>query len=59
MKLIKRNYLTTLIDIIGTPESSSIPTNYNSVGNYIEDLCESFYKISRYDIRGKRYLTSV
>lgn len=50
---------TSLRNIANTL-SSSIPTNHNTVGNYIEDLCEafSFYKISRYDIRGKRYLNS-
>ena len=39
---------------------SNLETNHKTVGNYIKYLCEAFafYKISRYDIRGKKYLNS-
>ncbi len=38
----------------------NLETNHKTVGNYIQYLCESFafYKISRYDIKGKKYLNS-
>ena len=34
--------------------------NHKTVGNYLEDLCNAFafYKFRRYDIRGKKYLSS-
>ena len=37
-----------------------LATNHKTVGNYIEYLCEAFafYKINRYDIKGKKYLNS-
>lgn len=39
---------------------SNLSTNHKTVGNYIKYLCEAFafYKISRYDIKGKKYLNS-
>ncbi len=38
----------------------NLETNHKTVGNYIQYLCEAFafYKISRYDIKGKKYLNS-
>jgi len=39
---------------------SNLETNHKTIGNYILYLCESFafYKICRYDIKGKKYLNS-
>ena len=39
---------------------SNLETNHKTVGNYILYLCEAFafYKICRYDIKGKKYLNS-
>ena len=36
-------------------------TNDKTIANYINYLCDAFafYKIRRYDIQGKRYLSSV
>jgi len=35
-------------------------TDHKTIGKYIDYLCNSFafYKIRRYDIRGKKYLRS-
>ena len=40
---------------------ASINTNDKTIANYINYLCDAFafYKIRRYDIQGKRYLSSV
>ena len=37
-----------------------MPINDKTVGSYIENLCQAylFYKIPRYDIKGKKYLAS-
>ena len=34
--------------------------NHKTVGKYLEYLCNAFafYKVRRYDIRGKKYLSS-
>ena len=40
--------------------NNNLETNHKTIGNYIQYLCEAyaFYKIGRYDIKGKRYLNS-
>ena len=54
-----RTSLRNVSNSLNTNESN-LETNHKTVGNYIQYLCEAFafYKISRYDIRGKRYLNS-
>lgn len=46
--------------IADTFVSNKIKTNDKTVGTYVNYLCNSFgfYKIRRYDIRGKKYLAS-
>lgn len=54
-----RTSLRNVANSLNTNESN-LETNHKTVGNYIQYLCEAFafYKISRYDIRGKKYLNS-
>ena len=54
-----RTSLRNVSNSLNTNEAN-LETNHKTVGNYIQYLCEAFafYKISRYDIRGKRYLNS-
>lgn len=49
-----RNISNALID-------DGTETNYKTVGNYIEHLCNAFvfYEATRYDVRGKTYLQSL
>lgn len=46
--------------IADTLVSQKSKTNGNTIGAYIDYLCRAFafYKVRRYDIRGKRYLSS-
>ena len=48
-------------NIANTMISNGRPINVRTVEKYIEGLCESFflYKVSRYDIKGKKYLQTV
>lgn len=51
---------TSLRNVANSLNNINLNTNHKTVGNYIEYLCEAFafYKISRYDIKGKKYLNS-
>ena len=51
---------TSLRNISNSLNNSNLETNHKTIGNYIQYLCEAFafYKIGRYDIKGKRYLNS-
>ena len=51
---------TSLRNVANSLNTINLETNHKTVGNYIEYLCEAFafYKISRYDIKGKKYLNS-
>lgn len=51
---------TSLRNVANSLNNINVETNHKTVGNYIEYLCEAFafYKISRYDIKGKKYLSS-
>jgi len=51
---------TSLRNVANSLNNINLETNHKTVGNYIEYLCEAFafYKISRYDIKGKKYLNS-
>ena len=53
--------LTSYRKIANILNQASINTNYKTIANYINYLCDAFafYKIRRYDIQGKRYLSSV
>lgn len=50
--------LTTSSGISNKLKQSNFQTNHVTVGNFIKYLCNAFlfYKVKRYDIRGKRYL---
>ena len=52
--------LTTGRNIANTLTSSHQPTNNKTVGSYLDYLTEAFafYKVKRYDVRGKTYLYS-
>ena len=51
---------TSLRSISNSLNNINLETNHKTVGNYIQYLCEAFafYKISRYDIKRKKYLNS-
>lgn len=53
--------LTSYRKIANILNQASINTNDKTIANYINYLCDTFafYKIRRYDIQGKRYLSSV
>ncbi len=52
--------LTSISNIRKVLSSNVMKTNDKTVGSYIESLCQSFlfYKIKRYDLAGRKYLTS-
>lgn len=52
--------LTSVRNITATFTNANEKVNHNTVGTYIQYLCNAFvfYKIRRYDINGKKYLLS-
>ena len=52
--------LTSIRSITDTLRSSGIGADHKTVGKYLDALCKAFafYRIRRYDIRGKKYLHS-
>ena len=52
--------LTTARNITNTLNSAHLDTNNKTVGSYLSYLCEAFafYKVKRYDVKGKAYLYS-
>ena len=52
--------LTSVRSITDTLKSNRSKTDHKTVAAYIEHLCRAFafYKVKRYDIRGKRYLAT-
>ncbi|CAM4226622.1 ATP-binding protein [Treponema peruense] len=52
--------ITSIRNIASCLETTKMTANSKTIGSYIDYLCASFafYKIRRYDIRGKRYLSS-
>ena len=53
--------LTSYRKVANILNENNINTNDKTISNYINYLCDAFafYKIRRYDIQGKRYLSSV
>ncbi|MBQ9813094.1 MAG: ATP-binding protein [Thermoguttaceae bacterium] len=52
--------LTSARNIAATFVSSRVKTNDRTIGAYVKYLCDAFafYRVRRYNIQGKRYLTS-
>ena len=52
--------LTSIRSIADTLESNKTKADHKTIGKYVDALCTAFafYRIRRYDIRGKRYLRS-
>ncbi len=52
--------VTSIRNIANVLNSEHLETSDKTVGTYLKYLCEAyaFYKVQRYDIRGKRYLAS-
>ena len=52
--------LTSIRSIADTLESSRMKADHKTIGKYVDALCKAFafYRFRRYDIRGKRYLSS-
>ncbi len=53
--------ITSVRNIANMLSSNGLDTSDKTVGTYLKYLCEAyaFYKVQRYDIRGKRYLASL
>ena len=52
--------ITSVRNIAATLVSRKVKTNDKTVGKYINYLCDAFafYKVRKYDVRGKKYLSS-
>lgn len=52
--------ITSVRNIADTLVSRKVKTNDKTVGKYINYLCDAFafYKVRKYDVRGKKYLSS-
>lgn len=52
--------LTSVRSIADTLESNRTKADHKTIGKYVDALCKAFafYRIRRYDIKGKRYLKS-
>lgn len=52
--------LTSARNIAGTFNSNKDKINHKTVGSYMQYLCNAFafYKVRRYDIKGKKYLST-
>ncbi len=52
--------LTSYRKVAQTLSSNGVDTNDKTVGNYIKYLCDAyaFYQVKRYDVQGKKYLSS-
>lgn len=52
--------ITSIRNVAKTISATGDKTNHKTIGSYIDYLCKAFafYKIRRFDIRGKRYLTT-
>lgn len=53
--------LTTANKIANTLQSNKLATNHNTVGKYILYMLNAFmfYKVKRFDVQGKQYLSSI
>ncbi|MDE7073834.1 MAG: ATP-binding protein [Odoribacter sp.] len=53
--------ITSPNNVAGTLTSNQMPTTHVTVRRYLKYLCNAFvfYKVERYDIRGKKYLESL
>ena len=53
--------LTSYRNIANKLNENNINTNDKTIGSYINYLCDAFafYKVRRYDIQGKKYLSSI
>lgn len=53
--------LTSYRSVANKLNENKVDTNDKTVGNYIKYLCDAFafYKVRRYDIQGKQYLSSI
>ena len=52
--------ITSVRTITNTLKSNNTKADHKTIGKYIDHLCSAFafYRIRRYDIKGKRYLRS-